>query len=457
MTDECENILNAEKFSPLLRSLKCSTDGLQMIFKDDATFEHAKEVWDWANGEDDRHFVMVIGAGDCGWNDERQPYLIRSLEYDEEGNVANLHGEAQEWHDVAHSYDLDVGTNGDDDMEEDDERGLGSDINGATGELGKRKAQKEQGESFATISQDLGGNVSGSDGGDSESENESDSESGFGSESESGDDSDRDDDSKIEPVNPVSSSIPDTQIGEVNRSKLGVSLKDELDDDVSAEISGQIEGEAVDGNNENSDDSDDGSNLLSIPIGLNIPTAAEFKDRVHMVGAKIRCLHCGFRGRFNVRYKIQRRNWLPTTMKMKLNPSGVGGYLGVRFHVFGFRGATDIKKDFELADFPLPFSINIPKLLDVGPQLYLNWWIGLADIKGQSVLTGDWNSTIPDTATIELDLLDPSQNKVSGWDLSVKQGVLKVEQRISLKFETFIGFNLGLRAQIMSMLTSWLL
>lgn len=109
MPGDTENIVSMEKFSGMLEHIDCTADGLTLKFKDDATFAYAKKVWDWVNGADDHAFVMVAGAGDCGMNAHRQPFLVSKLAYDEDQNIARLTSTPQDWKTIAHSYDLQVG------------------------------------------------------------------------------------------------------------------------------------------------------------------------------------------------------------------------------------------------------------------------------------------------------------------------------------------------------------
>ncbi|KAJ9657809.1 hypothetical protein H2201_008022 [Coniosporium apollinis] len=85
---DTENILSMEKFEPLLTSV---------------------ELWDWVNGADDHSFLMVAGAGDCGDNPHRVPYLVHSIQYDEAANTARLDATTDEWKNLVHSYELRVG------------------------------------------------------------------------------------------------------------------------------------------------------------------------------------------------------------------------------------------------------------------------------------------------------------------------------------------------------------
>ena len=99
-----------EKFDGLLTHVECNQHGLSLTFKDDASFAYAQRVWDWVNGADNHTFLTVVGKGNCGDNPRRLLYLVSSLAYDEEHNVAKLKATTGEWKDLAHTYELRVGS-----------------------------------------------------------------------------------------------------------------------------------------------------------------------------------------------------------------------------------------------------------------------------------------------------------------------------------------------------------
>lgn len=110
MPGENENIISMEQFDDMVTDVECNPGKIQMTFKDDATFTHAQQVWDWVNGADNHSFVMVAGVGDCGNNTRRMPFVISTLSYDEVANKATLAAQQSDWETIAHSYDLVVGS-----------------------------------------------------------------------------------------------------------------------------------------------------------------------------------------------------------------------------------------------------------------------------------------------------------------------------------------------------------
>ena len=463
MTDEYENILNAEKFWPLLKSLSCASDVLTLIFNDDFAFERAKEIWDWANGEDDRHFIMVVGAGDCGWNEERQPYRVRTLEYDEKDNVAKLNGEPRDWADIAHSYDLDIGSlaEGPIDFSDSDDgtvEGDGSDD--SLDVVAKRSAQSEGRDNFVTEVLGLEESDSGSSSSESDVELESDSDGDFRRNSEIEDDTNAGD-GNFDFRNgdeDLSESFNMADTGSGLDDLFSNEVADDSEDDIDFSTEGEIEPIYEDEEEPILDQTDGTSSgtsrrggvlqPISIPFRMNFPLAVEFKDKIGRFGTKLRCMYCGTRGRFDVHYRIQRKNWIPTAIKMTLNPRGVEFYMGVKWHIFGVIRKKR-QKDFTFATMRLPGSVTIAKLVEVGPELTANWAVAFADLKGQTVMAGGVNTTIPDSSSIEVDLLHPSRNIFDQWSPVVKPPIFKVESRSSAKVETFFGLALNMRAIIM--------
>ncbi|MCJ1364125.1 hypothetical protein MMC16_003234 [Acarospora aff. strigata] len=110
MPDDNENILSMEKFDGMLTSVECTPQSMTLQFEDDSSFAYAQRTWDWVNGADNHTFLMVAGKGDCGSNKYRIPYLVSSITYDETRNIARLKATAGSWKDLAHTYELRVGS-----------------------------------------------------------------------------------------------------------------------------------------------------------------------------------------------------------------------------------------------------------------------------------------------------------------------------------------------------------
>jgi hypothetical protein len=104
-----ENIISMQRFKGMTQSVTCSNNSIDIVFNDNTTFAYAKNVWDWVNGADNHTFVMVVGTGDCGWNEHRVPFTVSTLAYNDATITASLTANASNWSEAIHSYILDVG------------------------------------------------------------------------------------------------------------------------------------------------------------------------------------------------------------------------------------------------------------------------------------------------------------------------------------------------------------
>ncbi|KAI9765238.1 MAG: hypothetical protein M1840_007730 [Geoglossum simile] len=306
---EYEHIINMEKFYPLLTSLTCDTEGMTIAFKDDTTFEKAKEAWDWANGADNRSFIMVTGMGDCGWNRQRQPYVVRNLQYDEVKNIARLVGEPKDWEEIAQSYDLVVGH-----------------IPGNEAWLTKKDLSK----------------------------------------------------------------------------------------------------------------------TLSIPLDLSFPFSLELG--AEGIKSKLECSECGLNGHFNIELRISTWLGIPKGASIKMSPSSVKAIAKLEWSLSG-ELTKDFEKEWKPATFPTPASIVIPHVVEIGPVIDLIVGVALKALNAQATVTGGAIASLPDSAIVELNLLNPTENKFSGWLPAVQPLPFEVDARISAGVETYFATALQLKAE----------
>lgn len=103
-----------EHFDGMLTDVTCSENTISMTFEEDAAFAYAQATWDWVNGADNHSFVMVAGPGDCGSNPNRIPFMVSCIQYNETTNTALLSVNQSDWKSIAHSFDLVVGSTGQD-------------------------------------------------------------------------------------------------------------------------------------------------------------------------------------------------------------------------------------------------------------------------------------------------------------------------------------------------------
>jgi hypothetical protein len=109
MPGEGEGIINMEQFHSLIGSVHCSNKNMSLQFKDEAAFKYAVQDWDWVNDAVNHTLLLVAGAGQCGFNGYRMPFLVSSVVPEVMTNTVTLLGGVMPWKAVAHTYDLHVG------------------------------------------------------------------------------------------------------------------------------------------------------------------------------------------------------------------------------------------------------------------------------------------------------------------------------------------------------------
>lgn len=106
-TDD-EYILAMENFAKRMKSIKCGTPGQPMIleFIDADSLAYAKSAWKWIDDADINHFTLVTEPDMCFKGDDRSPYLVSGIKFDDAKMTAEITAEEKPWSEVATAYDL---------------------------------------------------------------------------------------------------------------------------------------------------------------------------------------------------------------------------------------------------------------------------------------------------------------------------------------------------------------
>jgi hypothetical protein len=311
MPGDTENILSMEKFDGMLTSVECAPQGMTLEFDDDSSFAYAQKVWDWVNGADNHTFLMVTGEDDCGPNTHRLPYLVSSIKYDEERNIARLDATAGSWKDFAHTYELRVG------------------------------------------------------------------------------------------------SVPIS-------SDLSLSRRDYSKD-------------------------------LSMDLSANFP----FKSKVGKggVSGEIVCDPCYTAGQMKFEFIIKTKLTVPVGLEFRLAPQGVKARAALKLAVIGSFTSTKDLFRAPIAKIPLGGISIPPGILTLGPVLDIQLGAELGKFEGSiSVQTGA-TASLPDTALLQANLLNPSENKFSSWAPSIDTDDITVEAKVSVALRLFLEAGLKIQAE----------
>jgi hypothetical protein len=109
-TDD-EYILAVENFAKRMKSIKCGTPGQPMIleFSDADSLNYAKSAWKWIDDADINHFTLVTEPDMCYKGDNRSPYLVSAIKFDDANLKAEITAEEKPWDEIAQSFNLNLG------------------------------------------------------------------------------------------------------------------------------------------------------------------------------------------------------------------------------------------------------------------------------------------------------------------------------------------------------------
>ncbi|KAF2474937.1 uncharacterized protein BDR25DRAFT_340590 [Lindgomyces ingoldianus] len=106
-----EFILPVESFAKRLKAIHCGSSSAPMVieFNDKDSFNYAKGQWEWVNNKDNNTFTLVTSPNQCYPGDDRSPYLVTNIQFDDAKLEASLTAQEKEWKDIAHTFHLKLG------------------------------------------------------------------------------------------------------------------------------------------------------------------------------------------------------------------------------------------------------------------------------------------------------------------------------------------------------------
>ncbi|KZM25444.1 uncharacterized protein EKO05_0008127 [Ascochyta rabiei] len=109
-TDD-EFILPVENFAKRMKSISCGAPGKPIVleFSDADSLSYAKSAWKWVDDADVNHFVLVTEPDMCYKGDNRSPYLVSAIKFDDAKLSAEITAEEKPWDEVAQHFKLSLG------------------------------------------------------------------------------------------------------------------------------------------------------------------------------------------------------------------------------------------------------------------------------------------------------------------------------------------------------------
>jgi hypothetical protein len=154
---------------------------------------------------------------------------------------------------------------------------------------------------------------------------------------------------------------------------------------------------------------------ISQDLSLDISTAFPFLIKLTRNGLScaLECAKCGIQGKINMELKVSQTQFVPSGASIRISPQGVSADAEIKLTESGtltapFGWEKSVKK------IPLN-SFTIPGVVNIGPNLDVSVGFEISALEGSASVSGGATASLQDSAIVEVDLLNFSKNKFSGW------------------------------------------
>ncbi|PSN72367.1 hypothetical protein BS50DRAFT_630409 [Corynespora cassiicola Philippines] len=161
--------------------------------------------------------------------------------------------------------------------------------------------------------------------------------------------------------------------------------------------------------------------------------------------ARLACTNCSSTGQFDLEFAVSQKAFIPTGASMKLKPKGVSAIGQIKLS--GSGSVTDpLIETIDILEIPIS-GLSIPGILDFGPFLTVAVGAELSAITLTAGVTTGATAKLSDDAILEMDLLNPEENKFSGWDPEFDAIDVTVDGSISGGVAIFLQPSVELQAE----------
>lgn len=182
---------------------------------------------------------------------------------------------------------------------------------------------------------------------------------------------------------------------------------------------------------------------------LDMSANLNFKKEVKTgsVYGEIVCDPCYTTGKMKFELVIEVRWNLQVNVQFRVAPQGVTAKATLALKV----GSELISepKTFKESMIKIPLSgISIPGgILTIGPVLDVSVGGELSSIEGSVTVTVGATASLPDTAVLQADMLNPSKNKFSSWVPRIVKDDFTLQAKLSFSLQMFLEPALKLQAE----------
>jgi hypothetical protein len=186
---------------------------------------------------------------------------------------------------------------------------------------------------------------------------------------------------------------------------------------------------------------------LSLPVTTSFPLSISVP--IDDFTTSLACSDCGTTGSISFELKVSMAAFVPTDVTIRMAPKGVSAKAQLTLTESGKIQGLKTWDSPPLVTIPLD-SITIPGgIVDIGPSLKVTFGIGFSDISGSASITSGVIVNLRDTAVLEIDLLNPSNNQFSGWAPSISPLPLTINSEISGGITAYFEESFDLTAQVL--------
>lgn len=170
---------------------------------------------------------------------------------------------------------------------------------------------------------------------------------------------------------------------------------------------------------------------LSQDLSLDVSSAFPFQTKLTKNGlaTALECASCTTSGKINLELKVSQKFFVPTGATIRISPRGVSARAEIKLTESG-ELTEAIEWEKSIQKIPLN-AIKIPGIVNIGPNLDISVGFEISSLEGSASISTGATASLQDSAIVELDLLNPSSNKFSGWVPDVKPLPVVVDAKVS--------------------------
>ncbi|KAK4186401.1 hypothetical protein QBC35DRAFT_533435 [Podospora australis] len=411
-----ESIVNLELIDDLVQKVTCPaaiSGELKLQFAEEADFDDAQDIWQWVNQEEDNHFLLLVGEGDCGANAERILFNVTDLIYNDDKETAVLNVKQTTWKEAAHTFDLTIGkpavppkpsgqrTRGLFDKVAD---GFNKAVDKVTDTVDKvADKTNEIIDKVEDKITDTGGKVVDkiSDGIDKIGDKVTDTI-----------------DKVADGAQAIPSKVADTVEKIVDKAKAIPATAAELfDPSFTPDI--------------------------SIPFESDL-TAKSLTLSVDGIDATVACVTCFTNGSISVEGRFSAKAFKLSEASIEVSlPEDLSATAILSLSVKGdlTQGAA-VSRSIDIFKFS-PGGISIPGVLTIGPTVGISLGAEIGEIRGGVSVTLGGKVSLPKGSTAKLDFLDENKLSKTGWEVKFEEQPLKADVAVEASASAFLRGIIG--------------